>query len=101
MPFADKEFGKKWHREYQSKKRKLLGDWLAEIRSVPCKACGNSFHFSGMDFHHIDESSKSFSIQTNAANYSKEKLQEEIDKCIILCATCHRFYHWFKRDVGL
>ena len=45
-----------------------------------------------LDFHHIGK--KSFSI-SSAINdgYSLRRIYKEIEKCIVLCANCHRKEH--------
>jgi len=45
-----------------------------------------------LDFHHIDKSSKSFNL--GSASVSIQKLIEEISKCTIVCANCHRDITW-------
>jgi hypothetical protein len=44
-----------------------------------------------LDFHHLDSKTKEFSI-SNAfrMGYSLERIFLEIEKCILLCANCHR-----------
>jgi hypothetical protein len=45
-----------------------------------------------MEFHHVDPEQKEISI-VKAARQSWEKLVEELKKCILLCANCHREEH--------
>jgi hypothetical protein len=46
-----------------------------------------------MDLHHVDPKAKEFSINSGWKSVGYEKLQREIDKCIPLCAICHRLLH--------
>lgn len=43
------------------------------------------------DFHHKDPTQKDFAISQTSK--SLEKLKSELDKCIVLCANCHRREH--------
>ena len=55
-----------------------------------CARCGYNEHPAALDFNHLDPSTKSFRI---ASDYTtKEKLMEEISKCEVLCANCHRIH---------
>jgi len=56
--------------------------------SLGCMRCGYNEDGSKLHFHHIDPSTKLFSIG-KGVSYSPQKLQEEIDKCDLLCAACH------------
>lgn len=61
----------------------------------PCADCGQSFHFYIMDFDHLDD--KKDNIATMAGNgYSIQKLDEEIAKCELVCANCHRLRTYFR-----
>jgi len=51
------------------------------------------------DFHHIDPATKQFSIGTNGHCRKWEDVLIEIEKCIILCANCHRIEHWRLRNL--
>lgn len=44
------------------------------------------------DFHHIDASTKSFEILKRGKK-TLEAQQDELDKCVLLCANCHRRQH--------
>ena len=61
-----------------------------------CRLCGYNRSVRALDFHHVDESQKSFTISAYA-NLSWPKIVKELDKCILLCANCHREKH----DAGL
>lgn len=71
-------------------------EWFRELReNLKCERCGFS-HPATLDFHHLDPSQKSFGISRAARNawFNKEKILEEIKKCIVLCSNCHRIEHW-------
>ena len=59
-----------------------------------CKHCNGVFNNAVYDFHHIDESTKEHSpsslIQKTA---DFEAVKKELDKCLMLCANCHRIEH--------
>lgn len=45
-----------------------------------------------LDFHHVDPNEKDFSIG-DARSYSLDRIKQEVDKCVLLCANCHRKVH--------
>lgn len=51
-----------------------------------------SFDVGFFDFHHINPEEKDFTIG-RIIDYSKEKLEAELDKCLMLCPNCHRNEH--------
>ena len=55
-----------------------------------CESCGYEGLPAEFDFHHLDPSTKSFSISSDPHTRSWEKLKEELNKCQLLCACCHR-----------
>lgn len=52
-----------------------------------------------LDFHHVDKKNKKFSIGMSGSR-SIKSLLEEISKCTVLCAICHREHHWGNLDVS-
>jgi hypothetical protein len=61
--------------------------WLAEFRSKRgCSHCGETDPIV-LDFHHIDPSTKE---TTKFNNLGWERMMAEVEKCIVLCANCHR-----------
>jgi len=48
---------------------------------------------AAFDFHHIDPKQKDFTITNEIANKPFKELENEVKKCILLCANCHRVVH--------
>ena len=46
-----------------------------------------------LEFHHIDPNQKDYGIGAKGYTRSIEKNKEEVDKCILVCANCHREIH--------
>ena len=71
--------------------------YINKIKANPCSRCGGIFPPSAMDFHHIDPDTKANkdkkSNKAINATWSIEKIDAEIDKCILVCANCHRILH--------
>ena len=47
-----------------------------------------------LDFHHINPNQKSNSVSELLTTVSVKDIFIEIQKCILLCANCHRDFHW-------
>ena len=61
---------------------------IERVKDVPCADCGHKFPTYVMDFDHV-RGEKSFNI-SRGRGHSIKKLKEEIAKCDIVCANCHR-----------
>lgn len=66
-----------------------------EILGGRCMLCGNVVHPSAFDFHHINPNEKESSIK-DLINCSWKRIKEELIKCKLVCANCHRKYHYEK-----
>lgn len=64
-----------------------------------CAKCGDVRTYV-LDFHHKDPTVKEFTIG-QIKKGSQELIQHEIDKCIVLCANCHRAFHYLEKTQGL
>ena len=62
---------------------------LREAKDVPCTDCGGRFPAECMDFDHLPEYPKSFGFG-GAVQRSEAALREEMAKCEVVCANCHR-----------
>ena len=74
--------------------------WYQDLKkSLSCCVCGEN-EPSCLDFHHLDETKKDFSVGKRTKG-SIKKLKEEINKCACLCANCHRKHHAGKLNASL
>ena len=88
-----------WYEQYRlkiNKKNQERKLFAIDYMGGRCQDCGGTFHPSVYDLHHLDPSTKEGN-PSHFMNKSDERLKEELKKCILLCANCHRIRH-FKED---
>lgn len=76
-----------------AKRRNKLKELAVETKGGRCEICGYNKYIGALDFHHLDETKKSFGLSRDGLTRSWEKTKMEIDKCILVCANCHREIH--------
>jgi 5-methylcytosine-specific restriction endonuclease McrA len=76
-----------------SKRRKKLREMARLYKGGKCMLCGYSKYLGALDFHHLYPSKKEFGLSMQGLTRSWEKIQVELDKCILICANCHREVH--------
>lgn len=74
------------------KKRKKNKELLVECKGGKCEICGYDKCIDALEFHHTNPFEKEFGI-SNGDIKSLDKLKKEADKCILVCANCHRELH--------
>tara|TARA_R100000781_G_scaffold14941_2_gene12303 strand:+ start:1617 stop:2096 length:480 start_codon:yes stop_codon:yes gene_type:complete len=73
--------------KYKKERRDLVYEFKL---SNPCASCGESNPIV-LEFHHLDPKEKRNDVSNMASHgYSAKSIEKEIEKCIILCANCHR-----------
>jgi hypothetical protein len=89
---------KKQSKEYKERqklfkeKRRLKNyEFLIEKRSNPCYCCQEIHPQEIMEFHHIE--GKPDRRVGNLLGNSLKRLEEEINKCILVCPNCHTKIH--------
>lgn len=105
MPYKDpekqkaalKDFYSKNSRAYKdrnNKRRKELKIWFKEyIKDAKCQRCPED-HYSCIDWHHIDRTTKRDTVSALLTQMrNKAIIIAELEKCIPLCANCHRKLH--------
>lgn len=74
-----------------NKRRRFLKIKAIQYKGGSCVKCGYNKSVHALEFHHLDKNEKDFGI--GAANKSWEIIKKELDKCILVCANCHREIH--------
>lgn len=73
--------------------RKAIKKRLVELRGGKCERCGYDKSLRSLQFHHRDESQKSFGLSQSDSIRSWEDCLAESEKCDLLCANCHAEEH--------
>jgi len=102
LPYSDPDKQRKAAREWARKNRKNTNSHrrtaAAKLRArvaalkhnKPCTDCGERYPYYVMDFDHTCDN-KSESIGRLVGRYAPWKeIEEEIKKCDLVCANCHR-----------
>jgi hypothetical protein len=71
---------------YSNRNRKFLLDYLLKH---PCESCGEADPIV-LEFDHLDPDKKMFSIGNLLHRSKLSLIENEIKKCRVLCANCHR-----------
>lgn len=70
-------------------KRRRYKARIVQTMGGKCQCCGYCNYDGALELHHIDPSQKAFSI-CEKTYIAWEKLKTELQKCILVCANCHR-----------
>jgi len=87
------------HREEVKRKayerRQAVQKQLAEYKATKaCERCGFA-HPAVIDFHHRNPTEKRSTVSAMVTNgFPWYRILEEIAKCEVLCANCHRIEHY-------
>lgn len=89
---------KGWYRENQSVRQKRANErnkdrkrYWVEMKGGKCNDCGGMFPYCCYDFHHLEDKDIN---PSRAISTSLERAEEELSKCVLLCANCHRIRHF-------
>jgi hypothetical protein len=113
MPYKDPEVRRQKHKEYAKKhyeenkvsiikkahvQKKITTAKFAEFKATnSCVTCGEN-HPATLDFHHVEKSHKNKKLHNLVKDgHTWKRIMEEVDKCVVLCANCHRIHHHEER----
>lgn len=75
------------------RRNKLKEKFTEYKKTLCCEMCGNTDH-RVFEFHHKDPQTKDFDVSNMISMVlSWQNIQSEVDKCMCLCANCHRILH--------
>ena len=109
MPFVDPEkrrlYNRKWNQAFYrenkkseiarvAKRKQALRNWLDEYKTgLACEMCGEK-HIACLDFHHRSSMKKELTDgNIKGMGWGRERVLNEIKKCMVICANCHRKIH--------
>lgn len=75
------------------KRRKKIRQMAVEYKGGKCEQCGYDRCIEALEFHHLDASKKDFNVSQRGYTRSWKRVVEELKKCTMLCANCHRELH--------
>jgi hypothetical protein len=81
-------------RNNRVKNYRVFADLVKGAKDVPCIDCGVKYPPHVMQFDHLPEHEKKFTIANSARFHSLKKIKEEILKCEVVCANCHAIRTW-------
>lgn len=71
--------------------RRNIKKELIKYKGGKCQICGYDRCQEALDFHHTNSRNKDFNISGGTKSFNT--LKEEVDKCVLVCANCHREIH--------
>lgn len=84
-PAAHRQRNSQARRERHDRNRALVN----AAKAVPCADCGVRYDVEQMDFDHV-RGQKVGNLASMAWQMSTERIIDEIAKCEVVCAVCHR-----------
>jgi hypothetical protein len=72
---------------------------LNALREVPCHDCGNRYPPYAMEFDHRDARTKRAAVMRMIGRAGWKRILDEVEKCDIVCANCHRHRTYLRRTV--
>lgn len=78
---------------YKKLKKRERKEQAVEYKGEKCEHCGGVFPPCVYDFHHIEPTTKE-GILTHMFQLKWDTVVKELEKCLLLCANCHRLEHY-------
>lgn len=103
---CDREMRKRSYEKHKEKSILAVRDRTNTIKeqfrqwksTLNCQICSETEEVC-LDFHHIDPTTKEAGVAKLLERGSKLQIIQEINKCVVLCACCHRKVHKYGWDV--
>ena len=81
----------------KKKRESEIKEWFLDLKKTySCSNCDDSRWYV-IDFHHVNDDKEHNIADLSNGKYSKQKIVEELAKCIPLCSNCHRELHYFEK----
>lgn len=100
-----KEYRRKYNKRTKTKRsqdqatrRQIAKDYINTVKDIPCTDCGQKWPPVAMDFDHVRGNKVKSIANFVSGAYKLDLIKEEIDKCEIVCACCHRIRTHARED---
>lgn len=82
-------------------KSRAFKHYLVQYKGGQCELCGYNKCEGALDFHHKNPQEKDIEISKWNFNYNQDIsiFLHEVDKCMLLCANCHREQHYYSMEI--
>ena len=81
-------------------RQRLFKKKAIEYKGGKCCLCEYNICEGALEFHHLDPSIKEFGLAAGKLR-TFEKSKKELDKCVLVCANCHREIHAGVKNIVL
>ena len=75
-------------------RQRALKKKAVDYKGGKCQRCGYDEYDAALEFHHRDPDEKEFSLSHLNRTKWSQRTMDELDKCDLLCANCHRTVHF-------
>lgn len=79
--------------KYTIERQRRIKRSLLDYKGGKCEKCGYKKCDAALEFHHKDPTKKDFHISKYKNKEFNKTIKKELDKCMLLCANCHREAH--------
>jgi len=103
--YSKKQYEKPGAKQIKQKKAKerilFIKKRAVDYKGGKCSICGYDKCIEALEFHHLDPSTKDSKLNGRGIDRRKsfEMLKIELDKCVLLCANCHREIHYNNKTI--
>ena len=73
-----------------AKRRRKIKAMAIAYKGGACQICGYDKYQGALDLHHLNPAEKEFTFGNKGYTRAWEKVKAELDKCVLVCANCHR-----------
>jgi hypothetical protein len=80
---------KQYYKDKAKRRSKEASAMVAQAKARPCIDCGIEYPPHVMDFDHLYDKEFNIAHMPNRG-FSLKRIQEEMNKCEVVCANCHR-----------
>lgn len=86
------------------RRRKKIREMAIRYKGAKCYNCSYDRCVEALELHHLNSDGKDFGLSDKGYTRSWAKIKKELDKCVLLCANCHREVHsglQLSREIGI